>query len=84
MQDTSERKHARLIVDVLQKAVPSDKRAKELVSIADFKNATAQQIDAICDCLLGELTGSELDTNSEPTRRGLEIEDAIDWLRNPR
>jgi hypothetical protein len=55
--------------------------AKGLLERADFDLISKTDADFICDILARELTDTGLGPNSEPTSRGLQIEETIDWVR---
>lgn len=80
--NASERKRSEdLVREVLRKIAPHDERAKRLLAIPDLRKVDRKDIEVICRFLLDELTATGIDKDSEPTRRGIEIEAAIDWVR---
>lgn len=83
MSEQRGRKSEELIRAVLGKAAEHDERAQRLLENCDFANAGKRDVEAISRILLDEFTATGIDSNSEPTQRGLDIEAAIDWIRRP-
>jgi hypothetical protein len=78
-------KQVDLIREILRRHAPIDPRAQALLRECDQVGfmcwTTRENVEFALELLVQELTLSGLDSESEPTERGLAIEDAIDWLR---
>lgn len=84
---TRSNQNVNLVLQVLWKLSSKDARARELVqSLGRGKEVdvhfSSYDEDFICTALLEELAFSGLDSDLEPTDRGIAIETAIDWVRS--
>ena len=50
--------------------------------LGKFHELTSKDVDLICDALIKELVENGLDHDGEPNNIGIELEDAIDWVRS--
>lgn len=80
--------HSSLIRQVLWNQAQNDQRARSALELLSEPSAEAwgslnsDDIEYICHVLVVEFTATGLDANQEPNLRGVQIEEAIDWLRS--
>lgn len=79
--NTSEQK-SELIKQTLWKWSSEVPQVKKILAEERFDSLGGNDVELICDVLLKELLATGLDSDSEPTKRGLELEAAIDWIRS--
>ena len=72
-----------LIKQTLWKWSSEVPQVRKVLAGERFDDLGKNDVELICDVLLKELLTTGLDSESEPTKKGLELEAAIDWIRSP-
>lgn len=85
----SYKNHMAIVKQVLWSLSLKEERARNLLSRveqseAHFFSLESSDVDYICFCLVRELTETGLGPDSEPNLHGMQVEEAIDWIRGIR